>query len=194
MIAGLDSPDAGRILLDGSDLVPRTAHRRPVNTVFQTYALFPSSRPRQRRLRPALPARARTEVAARVGAALDLVQMGRLASASRTSSPAASSSASRWPARWSWTDGAAARRADGALDAKLRKQLQVELRSLQQPLGTTFVFVTHDQEEALTMSDRLAVLDKGKVKQIGTPSEVYSSPATPMSRRSSAPPTSGRRP
>ncbi len=65
----------------------------------------------------------------------------------------------------------------GALDAKLRKQLQLELRSLQKTVGTTFVYVTHDQDEALTMSDRLAVLDKGKVMQIGTPSEVYSTPA-----------------
>jgi spermidine/putrescine transport system ATP-binding protein len=65
----------------------------------------------------------------------------------------------------------------GALDAKLRKQLQLELRSLQKQVGTTFVYVTHDQDEALTMSDRLAVLDKGKVKQVGTPSEVYSTPA-----------------
>ena len=66
----------------------------------------------------------------------------------------------------------------GALDAKLRKQLQLELRSLQKQVGTTFVYVTHDQDEALTMSDRLAVLDKGKVMQIGTPSEVYSAPPT----------------
>ena len=65
----------------------------------------------------------------------------------------------------------------GALDAKLRKQLQIELRSLQKQVGTTFVYVTHDQDEALTMSDRLAVLEKGKVKQVGTPSEVYSTPA-----------------
>ena len=78
----------------------------------------------------------------------------------------------------------------GALDAKLRKQLQLELRSLQQDVGTTFVYVTHDQEEALTMSDRLAVLDQGKVMQVGTPSEVYSRPPTPTSRPSSAPPTS----
>src|SRR5690242_18455835 len=65
----------------------------------------------------------------------------------------------------------------GALDAKLRKQLQIELRSLQKVVGTTFVYVTHDQDEALTMSDRLAVLEKGKVMQVGTPSEVYSTPA-----------------
>ena len=80
----------------------------------------------------------------------------------------------------------------GALDAKLRKQLQIELRALQQAVGTTFVYVTHDQEEALTMSDRLAVLRDGRLMQVGTPSEVYSRRPTPTSPGSSVPPTCTR--
>ncbi|MGH3509821.1 MAG: ABC transporter ATP-binding protein [Nocardioidaceae bacterium] len=181
MIAGFERPDEGRILLDGSDLVDVAPHQRPVNTVFQSYALFPFMTVEDNvafglRYQPA----GQTQSRERVGRALELVEM--------------SSYAKRKPHQLSGgqQQRVALARALvleptvllldeplGALDAKLRKQLQGELRQLQRRVGTTFVYVTHDQEEALTMSDRLAVLADGKVEQVGTPSEMYSSPATP---------------
>jgi spermidine/putrescine transport system ATP-binding protein len=179
MIAGFEKPDSGRIELDGRDVAGDPPHKRPVNTVFQSYALFPFLDVSENvafglRYQKA----GKDDVRRRVGASLELVQM--------------SSMAKRKPHQLSGgqRQRVALARAlvleptvllldepMGALDAKLRKQLQLELRSLQKAVGTTFVYVTHDQDEALTMSDRLAVLDKGKVEQIGTPSEVYSAPA-----------------
>ena len=99
--------------------------------------------------------------------------------AARRSSPAASSSGSPWPARWCSNPSVLLLDEPlGALDAKLRKDLQVELKDLQQSVGITFLYVTHDQEEALTMSDRLAVMDDGRVEQVGPPEQVYSAPET----------------
>ncbi len=97
----------------------------------------------------------------------------------RASSPAGSGSASRWPARWSNRPRVLLLDEPlGALDLKLREQMQVELKAIQREVGITFVFVTHDQEEALTMSDRIAVFNDGRIEQIGTPAEVYEHPAT----------------
>jgi spermidine/putrescine transport system ATP-binding protein len=179
LIAGFEKPDAGSIHLDGRDLSTVPPHRRPVNTVFQSYALFPFLSVFDNVAFGLRYSDAdKEEARRRVQAALDLVQM--------------SSMARRKPHQLSGgqQQRVALARAlvleptvllldepMGALDAKLRKQLQVELRSLQRMVGTTFVYVTHDQEEALTMSDRLAVLDAGHVLQVGTPSEVYSRPA-----------------
>jgi spermidine/putrescine transport system ATP-binding protein len=180
MIAGFEKPDSGRIELDGRDVAGDPPHRRPVNTVFQTYALFPFMTVwdnvafglRYQKT-------SKDEAKRRVGEALDLVQMGKLAN--------------RRPAQLSGgqQQRVALARALvlrprvllldeplGALDAKLRRQLQLELRSVQREVGITFVYVTHDQEEALTMSDQIAVLAEGRVEQVGPPQEIYSAPAT----------------
>jgi spermidine/putrescine transport system ATP-binding protein len=179
LIAGFEQPTAGRILLDGADVAPVPSHKRPVNTVFQSYALFPHLNVRDnvayglRWLRNV----PKAERIARVDAAIALVQLEAFTH--------------RKPAQLSGgqQQRVALARALvlrpkvllldeplGALDAKLRKALQVELSILQRDVGITFVYVTHDQEEALTMSDRLAVMDRGKVAQVGTPREVYEQP------------------
>lgn len=180
MIAGFEKPDSGRIELDGRYVVNDPPHRRPVNTVFQTYALFPFMTVAEnvafglKYLKIS-----KEDTARRVGDALDLVQMGTFAK--------------RKPAQLSGgqQQRVALARALvlrprvllldeplGALDAKLRRQLQLELRAVQREVGITFVYVTHDQEEALTMSDQIAVLAEGRVEQVGPPQEIYSSPAT----------------
>jgi len=180
MIAGFEKPDSGRIELDGRDVAGDPPHRRPVNTVFQTYALFPFMTVwdnvafglRYQKC-------SREDTKRRVGEALELVRM--------------SDFAKRRPAQLSGgqQQRVALARALvlrprvllldeplGALDAKLRKQLQLELRAVQREIGITFVYVTHDQEEALTMSDQIAVLAQGRVEQVGPPQEIYSAPAT----------------
>jgi spermidine/putrescine transport system ATP-binding protein len=179
MIAGFEEPDAGEILLDGQDLSQVPPHKRPVNTVFQSYALFPFLDVSENvafglRYQKA----GKDDVRRRVGAALELVQMGSMAK--RKPHQLSGGQRQRVALARALVLEPTVLLLDepmGALDAKLRKQLQIELRSLQKTVGTTFVYVTHDQDEALTMSDRLAVLDKGKVEQVGTPSEVYSAPA-----------------
>jgi spermidine/putrescine transport system ATP-binding protein len=180
MIAGFEKPDSGRIELDGRDVVGDPPNRRPVNTVFQTYALFPFMTVWDNIAFGLKYQKAsRDETRRRVGDALDLVRM--------------SDFAKRRPAQLSGgqQQRVALARALvlrpqvllldeplGALDAKLRKQLQLELRAVQREVGITFVYVTHDQEEALTMSDQIAVLAEGRVEQVGPPQEIYSAPAT----------------
>ncbi|MGD9958226.1 ABC transporter ATP-binding protein [Nocardioides sp.] len=179
MIAGFEQPDAGSIHLDGQDLSSVAPHKRPVNTVFQSYALFPFLSVSDNvafglKYQSATPA----DVRRRVDAALDLVQMGKLAK--RKPHQLSGGQQQRVALARALVLEPTVLLLDepmGALDAKLRKQLQLELRSLQRLVGTTFVYVTHDQDEALTMSDRLAVLHEGHVMQVGTPSEVYSQPA-----------------
>jgi spermidine/putrescine transport system ATP-binding protein len=179
MIAGFEQPDAGSIQLDGRDLGQVPPHRRPVNTVFQSYALFPFLSVRENVEFGLRYQRAdKAEVRRRVGHALDLVQMGSFAD--RKPRQLSGGQQQRVALARALVLEPTVLLLDepmGALDAKLRKQLQVELRSLQRMVGTTFVYVTHDQEEALTMSDQLAVLHEGKVMQVGTPSDVYSRPA-----------------
>ena len=178
MIAGFARPDEGRIELDGVDLSQVAPHKRPVNTVFQSYALFPFLDVSENvgfglRYQRAT----KEDVRRRVGAALDLVQMGSLAK--RKPHQLSGGQQQRVALARALVLEPTVLLLDepmGALDAKLRKQLQLDLRSLQKTVGTTFVYVTHDQDEALTMSDRLAVLDHGQVMQVGTPSEVYSAP------------------
>jgi spermidine/putrescine transport system ATP-binding protein len=179
LIAGFEQPTTGRILLDGADVSAVPPHRRDVNTVFQSYALFPFLTAFDNvafGLRYAKTTKA--ELRSRVGAALELVSM--------------SSFSSRRPGQLSGgqQQRVALARALvlnpkvllldeplGALDAKLRRSLKVELKALQERVGITFLYVTHDQEEALTMSDRLAVMNAGRIAQIGTPREVYEEPA-----------------
>lgn len=180
MLAGFERPSAGQILLDGADLASVPAHRRPVNTVFQSYALFPFKDVRDnvafglRYLKVG-----KQEVRRRVDEALALVQMtpfarrrpGQLSGGQQQRVALARALVLR--PRVLLLDEPL-----GALDAKLRKALQLELKALQEAVGVTFVYVTHDQEEALTMSDRLAVMADGWVEQVGSPAQVYSEPAT----------------
>jgi spermidine/putrescine transport system ATP-binding protein len=180
MIAGFEAPDSGRIVLDGVDMQHTPAHKRPVNTVFQSYMIFPHLNVydnvafglrRQHCSKP--------EVKRRVGEALDLVQLGNLAA--RKQSQLSGGQQQRVALARALVLSPAVLLLDeplGALDAKLRRQLQIELKTLQQQVGITFVYVTHDQEEALTMSDRIAVMNNGRVEQVASPREVYEEPAT----------------
>ena len=165
MIAGFEKPDSGRIELDGRDVAPDPPHRRPVNTVFQNYALFPFMTVWDnvafglKYLKTS-----REETKERVGEALDLVQMGGFAK--RKPSQLSGGQQQRVALARALVLRPRVLLLDeplGALDAKLRKRLQLELRAVQREVGITFVYVTHDQEEALTMSDRIAVLAEGKV-------------------------------
>ncbi len=180
LIAGFEAPSAGHILLDGADIARLPPYRRPVNTVFQNYALFPH-----------------LTVAENVAFGLQMLRSPRR----RDRAPASSGC-------WSWCSmdadarpltsqisGGQQQRVAlaralapapqvllldeplSALDYKLRKEMQIELKRLQHETGITFVFVTHDQEEALTMSDRIAVMSAGRILQIGTPHDIYDRPS-----------------
>ena len=180
MIAGFEEPSAGRVLIGGDDMTETPAHKRPVNTVFQSYALFPHLSVRENvgfGLRFQRGAKAEKE--RRVAAALALVQMEELGrrrphelSGGQQQRVALARALVLEPAVLLLDEPL------GALDAKLRRALQVELKALQERVGITFLYVTHDQEEALTMSDRLAVMRDGIVEQAGTPREVYEEPQT----------------
>ena len=180
MIAGFERPTSGRIMLDGVDVAQTPPHRRNVNTVFQSYALFPHLNVadnvafglKYKKV-------SKGDRAKMVGEALSLVQLtgyekrkpGQLSGGQQQRVALARALVLR--PRVLLLDEPL-----GALDARLRKDLQVELKTLQETLGITFVFVTHDQEEALTMSDRVAVMNGGRVEQSGPPQEMYEEPAT----------------
>jgi spermidine/putrescine transport system ATP-binding protein len=180
MIAGFEQPDAGQILLDGRDLAGDPPHVRPVNTVFQNYALFPFMTVTENVAFGLKYQKAgKDETARRVGKALELTRM--LGFAERRPAQLSGGQQQRVALARALVLNPRVLLLDeplGALDAQLRKQLQLELRSLQREVGITFVYVTHDQEEALTMSDQIAVLSDGRVEQIGGPQEIYSAPAT----------------
>src|SRR6266571_2354538 len=179
LIAGFEQPTAGRILLDDVDVSGIPPHKRNVNTVFQSYALFPfltvfdnvAFGLRNRRVD-------RKEIERRVNEALDLVHLGSFAK--RRPGQLSGGQQQRVALARALVLQPAVLLLDeplGALDAKLRRSLKVELKALQEQVGITFLYVTHDQEEALTMSDRLAVMRHGKIVQIGDPHEVYEEPA-----------------
>jgi spermidine/putrescine transport system ATP-binding protein len=180
LIAGFEQPTEGRILLDGADVAYTPPHRRNVNTVFQNYALFPHLNVfdniafgLRRAKRP------KNEVRERVARALELVQLSGYER--RRSSQLSGGQQQRVALARALILNPAVLLLDeplGALDAKLRKALQIELKALQQEVGITFLYVTHDQEEALTMSDRLAVMNGGQVEQVGVPRDVYEDPET----------------
>ncbi len=180
MIAGFEQPTEGRILLDGVDVAYTPPHKRNVNTVFQNYALFPHLNVfdnvafgLRRAKRP------KDELTRRVGEALELVRLTGLER--RKSSQLSGGQQQRVALARALVLNPAVLLLDeplGALDAKLRKALQIELKTLQQEVGITFLYVTHDQEEALTMSDRLAVMNGGQIEQIGAPQDVYEDPET----------------
>ena len=180
LIAGFERLDCGEIFLDGVDVTSLPPYQRDVNTVFQDYALFPHYTVAQN-VAYGLKVRhvGRAETARRVAQALDMVQMGDFA----TRKPAQLSGGQRQRialARALVNEPKVLLLDEplGALDLKLRQEMQVELKRIQRQLGITFIYVTHDQEEALTMSDRLAVFHDGRIEQVGAPSEVYERPAT----------------
>jgi len=180
MIAGFEAPTEGRILLKGRDVTGQPPYERDVNTVFQDYALFPHM-----------------SVAENVGYGLQVKRVPRAGRAERVSQalrmvrlegfegrkPAQLSGGQRQRVALAraLVNRPAVLLLDeplGALDLKLRQEMQIELKTIQQEVGLTFVYVTHDQEEALTMSDRLAVMNHGRIEQVGTPAEVYERPTT----------------
>jgi len=180
MIAGFEQPDTGTITLGGEDITHRPPYARDVNTVFQDYALFPHM-----------------TVAENVGYGLKVKGVGRRERNSRVAEVLRMVRLDQFgPRKPIQLSGGQRQRVAlarsivnqpkvllldeplGALDLKLRQEMQVFLKSLQQELGMTFLYVTHDQEEALTMSDRLAVFSHGQIEQVGTPAEVYERPAT----------------
>ena len=180
MLAGFEMPDAGRILLDGEDIAGMPPHLRPVNMMFQSYALFPHLSVagnvafglRQERL-------ARSEIDERVAAMLTLVQLDKLAnrkphqlSGGQRQRVALARALVKRPKVFLLDEPLA------ALDKKLRTETQFELMALQEKLGLAFVIVTHDQEEAMTMADRIGVMNHGRLAQVGTAAEIYEQPAT----------------
>ncbi|MBN1529007.1 MAG: ABC transporter ATP-binding protein [Thermoleophilaceae bacterium] len=180
MVAGFERPTSGRILLDGSDVARVPPHQRNVNTVFQSYALFPhldvaknvAFGLKYHKL-------SKDERAKRVGEALELVDMTEFAR--RKADQLSGGQQQRVALARALVLRPRVLLLDeplGALDAQLRKNLQVELKALQAELGITFVFVTHDQAEALTMSDRIAVMNGGRVEQAASPKAIYEEPDT----------------
>ena len=180
LIAGFERPDSGAIVIDGVDQASVPPHRRPVNTVFQSYALFPHLTVEENvgfGLRYHDVDKAETR--RKVGEALDLVQLGGMEK--RKPTQLSGGQQQRVALARSLVLNPSVLLLDeplGALDAKLRKSLQLELKTLQEEVGITFIYVTHDQEEALTMSDRIAVMSHGRVEQLGTPAEVYEAPSS----------------
>jgi len=180
MIAGFERPDEGRIELGGADVSRRPPFDRPVNTVFQDYALFPHMTVQQNveyglRVKKV----PKPDRRAKAREALSLVRLDGFGD--RKPAQLSGGQRQRVALARAIVNTPKALLLDeplGALDLKLRQELQIELKQLQQGLGMTFVYVTHDQEEALTMSDRIAVFNEGKVEQVGTPAEMYEHPAT----------------
>ncbi|HZQ63547.1 MAG TPA: ABC transporter ATP-binding protein [Casimicrobiaceae bacterium] len=180
MVAGFVAPTAGRILLRGTDITDLPPHRRDMGMVFQSYALFPHMTVR-RNIEFGLRSHgvAREAMARRVGAALDLVGLAgyearfpRELSGGQQQRVAVARVLALDPKLLLFDEPLS------NLDAKLRAQMRHEIRRLQKEVGVTTLFVTHDQDEALTMADRIVVLDQGRIEQIGTPTEIYDHPKT----------------
>jgi spermidine/putrescine transport system ATP-binding protein len=179
LIAGFEHPTGGRILLYGQDISPLPPFRRPVNTVFQNYALFPHMTVGGNiAFGLEMLGRPKSEVDATVAEMLALVRMEELKN--RRVSEISGGQQQRVALARALAPRPKVLLLDeplSALDLKLRKEMQIELKRLQHETGITFIFVTHDQEEALTMSDRLAVMDKGRILQVGSPRDIYERPA-----------------
>ena len=180
MVAGFELPSAGAILLDGQDVTHTPAFDRDVNTVFQDYALFPHMTVEQNVAYGLMVKKvAKPERTRRVGEALDSVRLGSFGS--RKPNQLSGGQRQRVALARALVNRPKVLLLDeplGALDLKLREEMQLELKTIQRDVGITFVFVTHDQDEALTMSDRIAVFNKGRIEQVGTPAQVYEQPAT----------------
>ncbi|PDW03619.1 ABC transporter ATP-binding protein [Candidatus Viridilinea mediisalina] len=178
MIAGFEYPSSGEVLIHGCPMAATPPHRRPVNTVFQSYALFPHMSVEQNVAfglqMKRLP---KHEIGPRVQAALALVRLeGFEQRRPREMSGGQQQRVALARALVNQPEVLLLDEPLGALDQKLRKEMQFELKSLQHRVGITFIFVTHDQEEALIMSDRIAVMNQGKVLQVGSPTEIYERP------------------
>jgi putrescine transport system ATP-binding protein len=180
MLAGLETPTSGRILIDGQDMTHVPPYERPVNMMFQSYALFPHMSVEANVAfglkQDRMPTR---EIGKRVAEMLELVQLGQFAkrkphqlSGGQRQRVALARSLAKHPKLLLLDEPLA------ALDKKLREQTQFELMNIQEQIGITFIVVTHDQEEAMTLATRLAVMNNGRIAQIGTPSEVYEFPGT----------------
>ena len=180
MLAGFETPSEGLITLAGQNLAGVPPYRRPVNMMFQSYALFPHMSVEKNIAfglkQDGLP---KDEIAARVGEMLRLVQLGNLArrypsqlSGGQRQRVALARALAKKPKVLLLDEPLA------ALDKKLREETQFELMDIQHELGMTFVVVTHDQEEAMTMADRIAVMDRGRIVQVATPGEIYEQPKT----------------
>jgi len=180
MIAGFDTPSAGEIRVDGVDITHMPAHKRDMAMVFQNYALFPHRTVAENvafglRMRKI----DKVTIAAKVKAALAMVELSGMED--RRPAQLSGGQQQRVALARAIVIGPRVLLCDeplGALDKKLRQQMQFELKQLQKTLGLTLVFVTHDQEEALAMSDRIAVMNAGRVEQVGTPVEIYDRPQT----------------
>jgi ABC-type Fe3+/spermidine/putrescine transport system ATPase subunit len=178
LIAGFETPDSGRVLLNGEVVNDRKPYERNVSTVFQSYALFPHLTARQN-IEFGLRRRRASDVDKRVGAALDLV--GLTGKEDRRPSQLSGGERQRVALARSVVLEPEVLLLDeplAALDPQLRKQMRVELKALQRRVGITFLLVTHDQGEALSMSDTIAVMNRGRIEQIGAPEEIYLRPAT----------------
>ena len=185
IVAGLEAPDGGRVILQGNDVTDWEPNRRNVNTVFQSYALFPHMNV-ARNIAYGLKIRKtpRPEIDRRVEEMLRLVQLegfgGRMPnqlSGGQRQRVAIARAVAVNPAVLLLDEPL------GALDLQLRRQMQQELKTLQKELGITFIYITHDQEEALNMSDRIGIMDAGKILQLGTPDDVYERPRTVFAAR-----------
>jgi putative spermidine/putrescine transport system ATP-binding protein len=185
LVAGFDAPSTGQVLLDGADVSAVPPYDRIVNTVFQDYALFPHMTvaenvaygPRVRGVKSA-------ERAARATEMLELVQLAGLAA--RRPAQLSGGQCQRVALARALINRPRVLLLDeplGALDLKLREEMQIELKSLQRRLGITFVYVTHDQGEALSMADRVAVFNRGRIEQLAAPRELYARPRTPFVAR-----------
>lgn len=182
VIAGFETADQGRILIDHADITGLDPAERNIGMVFQNYALFPHMSVARNVAYPlAMRRMPKAEIAARVDRALDMVELGGLAErlpkqlSGGQQQRVALARATVFQPRLLLLD-----EPFGALDRKLREQMQIEVRHLQRRLGLTTLFITHDQEEALVMSDRIAVMDRGRVLQVGPPNEIYEAPANPF--------------
>jgi spermidine/putrescine transport system ATP-binding protein len=180
MVAGFERPDEGRIVLQGDDVTTVPANKRPVNMVFQQYALFPHMSVYDNVAFGLKVKRVpRAEHRGRIQEMLRVVSLEGMEK--RRARQLSGGQQQRVALARALVNRPAALLLDeplGALDVKLRKQMQLELKRIQHTLGTTFVYVTHDQEEALAMSDRIAVMNGGRVEQIGGPREIYERPQT----------------
>ncbi len=180
IIAGLEQPDEGSVWLDGQDVTGLEPDRRDVNTVFQNYALFPHMNVEQNigyglKLKKV----PRTEIRKKVNEMLELVQLEGYGK--RKPSELSGGQKQRVAIARALVNNPKVLLLDeplGALDLQLRRAMQIELKHLQKKLGITFIYITHDQEEAINMSDRIAVMNHGKIEQIGTPDEIYNHPQT----------------
>jgi spermidine/putrescine transport system ATP-binding protein len=178
LVAGLEEPTSGRILLGGRDVTETKSYQRPVNTVFQNYALFPHMTV----LENVAFGLKRRKIADPLGKARDALRLVELEGvASRRPSALSGGMQQRVALARAVVNRPALLLLDeplGALDLKLRRQMQLELKSIQSEVGLTFLHVTHDQEEAMTMADTVAVMNRGRIEQLGAPEELYELPRT----------------